>query len=124
VLADQQEAIEKVGFIFYDLSVLILIVLQKSQSVLIALDNATYLFQTHAEHLEKASFTASKIHDNLGNVAMITDFVSDYAEMLNSGGSWGDWAIRVISPPSAIIFGGHRLRPSLSRNIILFMGGA
>ena len=101
----------------------ILIKPQNSQSVLMALANATDLFQTHAEQLEKASLTATRIHDSLGNVATITDFVSSYTDVLNAGGSWGDWAVRAISPPSAIIIGGYGLPPSLCRNILLFIAG-
>ncbi|EPE25556.1 hypothetical protein GLAREA_01468 [Glarea lozoyensis ATCC 20868] len=107
VLADQQEDMEK-----------------KSQSVLVALANATDLFYMHAEQLEKASFTAAKIHDSLGNVATITDFISSYTDMLHVGGSWGDWAIRAFSPPSAIMIGSYGLPPSLFRNVFLFIAGA
>jgi hypothetical protein len=96
---------------------------QKSHSVLMALANATELFQAHSDQLEKASFTAAKIHDSLGNVAKITDFVSTYTDMLNPGGSWGDLAVRVLSPPSAIVIGGYGLPPSLYRNIVLFIAG-
>jgi uncharacterized membrane protein len=102
----------------------ILMVLQKSQSVLVALANATDLFYMHAEQLEKASFIAAKIHDSLGNVATITDFISRYTNMLNVGGSWGDWAVRAFSPPTAIMIGSYGLPPSLFRNVFLFIAGS
>jgi hypothetical protein len=90
---------------------------------MIALANATDLFQAHSDQLERASFTAARIHDSLGNVATITDFVTTYTDMLNPGGSWGDLAVRVLSPPSAIVIGSYGLVPSLRRNIVLFIAG-
>ncbi|RDL37174.1 Uncharacterized protein BP5553_04607 [Venustampulla echinocandica] len=96
---------------------------ERSQSLAMALGNATDLFEIHANQLEQASLTVSKIHSSLGNIVSITDFVSKFSKGLNFGGSFGDWAIRVIVPPSSILFGSYGLPPSLTRNALLFLGG-
>lgn len=96
---------------------------QKSHDVLTALLNATDLFHTHAIQLEKASMTATKIHDSLGNVASITNLLSTVADQMTLGGTIGDWLIRIIIPPSTVFLGSYGLTPSLGRNALLLIGG-
>jgi hypothetical protein len=85
--------------------------------------NATDLFQFHTAQLEQASITAVKIHDSLGNVAVVTNFLSKCAEHLDVGGPLGDWAIRLAVPPATVLFGNYGMPPSLFRNVVLFVGG-
>lgn len=96
---------------------------QKTEAILRALSNTTELFQIHTEQLEQAKLAASKIHDSLGNVAAVTNVITKFANNLSVHGSIGDWIIRLVGPPSAIIFGSYGLPPSLARNVLLFVSG-
>jgi hypothetical protein len=82
--------------------------------------NATELFVVHADKIEQASLTVSRIHDNLGPVAAAGDFVSGY---LKYGGSFGDLAIRIATPPSMVFLGSYGLPASMVRNALLGIGG-
>ncbi|TVY48932.1 hypothetical protein LOCC1_G001386 [Lachnellula occidentalis] len=93
---------------------------KKTQQMSIILTNATELFVVHAEKIEQASLTVSRIHDNLGPVAAAGDLVSGY---LKHGGSFSDLVIRIATPPSMLLLGSYGLPASMVRNALLVIGG-
>jgi hypothetical protein len=80
----------------------------------------TDLVNNHTESLEQARFTTENIIQTLEKTAAIA---KSWTEMLTVSSIAGDWALRIIMPPSALVLGSYGLPPSLARNAALFFGG-
>lgn len=93
---------------------------QKSAALYAAMNDMTTLLQNHTEHLELASSTASTIHSTLEKAAASAGSWNDNFML---GGSMGNYALRVITPLTALILGNYGLPPSFSRNAALLLGG-
>lgn len=81
----------------------------------------TILLQNHTESLEVASVTASSIYSSLEKVAASAGLWNENFKW--GGASLSNYALRIITPLTALVLGNYGLPPSLARNAALAIGG-
>ena len=84
------------------------------------IDYLNDLLQNHTQNLERASSTAHGIHSSLENAAAAAE---SFNQNLGMGGSYRDYAICVSAALASVFVGNYNLAGSLSRNVVLFLGG-